>query len=140
MNMHTLILSDYDADKHQYKVKIGTDIGQFTGETVCQEVDYPHENSNVGYDLAEMKATIQYAKAKRKDYTSRAKGLQDFLNNMKNTRTFSENDYWVKQCLKEIRRLQNQAYEYRLYEERLKNGYRMKIIHRDEYFKRHGGQ
>lgn len=137
MKMHTLIENKYDEQQHLYEVTIGTDLGAFEGSVICQEVDYPHESSNVGYDLAEMKATMKYANAKRKAYRERAKALQDFLNNMSDTRTFNEQDFWVRQCKKEIDRLWQKTYEWRQFRERLDRGYRLKIESRDEYFKRH---
>jgi hypothetical protein len=139
MKMHTLIENKYDEQKHRYEVTIGTNMGYFTGAVTCREEDYAHENTNVGYDLAEMKATMKYAQAKRKVYTERAKALKHFLSNMSSTRTFDTTAYWVKQCRKEIDRLWREASEWRQFEERLKQGYRLKIESRDQYFKRREG-
>ena len=139
MKMHTLIENKYDEQQHRYEVTIGTDMGYFTGAVICREEDYAHENTNVGFDLAEMKATMKHAAAKRKLYRERAKALEHFLSNMSGTRTFDKNAYWVKQCKKEIDRLWHATYEWRQFEERLDRGYRLKIESRDEYFKRHEG-
>lgn len=91
---HTLI-ENYNTD-HIYVVTIGTDMGEFTGRVVCQPADYEHELKFFGYELAEMKAEIQYARAKRKFYNAQLSALTEFWRNMSNTRSYDLDAFWVK--------------------------------------------
>lgn len=95
MKRHTLI-ENKKINSHTYLVTIGTDIGEFTGAVECREEDYKYESSYFGYELAEIKAEISYAKAKRKYYGIQSKALNEFWGNMTKTRTYSMDDFWVK--------------------------------------------
>ena len=76
---HTLIHSGTAVDNpHQYHVTIGTDMGQFSGTVVCRSEDYKNESRYFGFELAEIKAEIQYARAKRNYYEAQLKALLSF--------------------------------------------------------------
>ena len=92
----TTLIENIMPNPHTYLVTIGTDIGQFTGVAVCREEDYPYESEYHGYELAEMKATIEYARAKRKYYDAKLKALTEFWREMSDTRTYNARDFWVK--------------------------------------------
>ena len=97
MKQQNLVNHCYNENTHTYSVTIGTPLGQFTGEATCRPEDQKHEVSYFGYDLADIKAHIKYARAQKQNYKTQIKGLQDFLNNMRSTRTYDECAFWVKQ-------------------------------------------
>lgn len=93
---HTLIETLHDADQHAYVVTIGTDMGQFTGAVQCREEDYGNESRYFGFELAEIKAEIEYARAQRNHWDARAKALSEFWKDMSQTRTYDIDAFWVK--------------------------------------------
>lgn len=93
---HTLIETLHDADQHAYVVTIGTDMGQFTGAAQCHEEDYGNESRYFGFELAEIKAEIEYARAQRNHWNTRAKALAEFWKEMSQTRTYDIDAFWVK--------------------------------------------
>lgn len=93
---HTLIESLHDAEQHAYLVTIGTDMGQFSGAVACREEDYNRELKYFGFELAEIKAEIEYARAIRKHWSARHKALQGYWFDMSQTRSYDEEAYWVK--------------------------------------------
>lgn len=93
---HTLIEAIHDEDQHAYVVTIGTAMGQFTGATQCREEDYGNESKYFGFELAELKAEIEYARAKRNYWDARAKALSEFWKDMSQTRTYNVDAFWVK--------------------------------------------
>ena len=94
--MHTLIDHVYNEATHSYSVTIGTDIGQFSGTVMCRPEDYQFEASYFGYELAELKAMVQYARAKRDFYNAQIAALARFWREMSSTRTYDTNAFWVK--------------------------------------------
>lgn len=95
MRKHTLI-ENIKPNPYTYLVTIGTDLGEFTGATECREEDWPHQSDMFGWTLAEIKAEIEYAKAKKAFYSAQLKALTEFWRNMAATRTYNANDFWVK--------------------------------------------
>lgn len=93
---HTLIETLHDADQHAYVVTIGTDMGQFTGAVLCREEDYDNESRYFGFELAEIKAEIEYARAQRNYWDARVKALREFWKDMSQTRTYNIDAFWVK--------------------------------------------
>ena len=100
---HTLIHSGVAVDNpHQYNVVIGTDMGQFSGTVICRPEDYAHESRFLGYELAEIKAEIEYARAKRKYYDAQLKALTEFWRDMMQTRTYDIDAFWVKKMRNKV--------------------------------------
>lgn len=105
---HTLIHSGTAVDNpHQYHVTIGTDIGQFSGTAVCRPEDYTNESRYFGFELAEIKAEIQYARAKRNYYEAQLKALTQFWGDMSTTRTYDIDAFWVKKMRAKIEDIKN---------------------------------
>ena len=101
MKKHTLI-ENIKIDAHTYLVTIGTDLGQFTGVVECREEDWQYESPYFGYGLAELKAEIEYARAKRKYYDAELKALTQFWRDMAHTRTYNVDAYWVKKLRQKV--------------------------------------
>lgn len=99
---YTLISAIRDKNNHTYTVTIGTDIGQFTGEVFCRPEDWERESRYFGLELAELKANILYARAKKNHYAAQIKALNEFYNNMRTTRTYNANAFWVKKLQEQI--------------------------------------
>lgn len=95
MKKHTLI-ENIKLDPHTYLVTIGTDMGQFTGAVECREEDWNHESRYFGFELAEIKAEIKYARAKRKYYDAELSALTEFWRDMTTTRSYDVDAFWVK--------------------------------------------
>lgn len=133
---HTLISHDYDADSHVYIVTIGTDMGQFTGAAMCQPEDYQYETKYTGWELAELKAEIEYARAKRNDYNAQTESLLRFWRDMSKTRTFDPNAYWVKQLKRRVDDLDKARNTWHDRVLALKELYRRKVVINDEMNKR----
>lgn len=93
---HKLIETLHDADQHTYVVTIGTDMGQFAGAVQCRKEDYGNESRYFGFELAEIKAEIDYARAQRNYWNARAKALSEFWKDMSQTRTYDIDAFWVK--------------------------------------------
>ena len=98
MKRHTLINNSYSDNK--YTVTIGTDIGTFTGEVICRPEDQPHRLDYFGWQLAEIKAEIQYTRAKSNYWKARAKALTEFWRDLSATRTYNPQAFWVKKIRK----------------------------------------
>ena len=94
--MYTLIEHTYNAETHTYYVTIGTDIGQFSGTVVCRPEDYRFEATYFGYEMAERKALIKYARAKRDYCKAQIEALARFWHEMSATRTYDPTAFWVK--------------------------------------------
>ena len=126
MRKHTLI-ENIKLDQHTYLITIGTDLGQFTGAVECREEDWEYESEYFGFELAEIKAEIEYARAKRNYYDAQLGALTQFWREMSATRTYDPNAYWVKKMRV---RVDDIAHKYRYWAERvkdLKEGYHAKI-------------
>lgn len=96
MNKPTLIENTYYESDHTYLVTIGTDMGEFTGYAQCEPADYDYESRYFGWELAEIKANLQYARAKRKYYNAQLKSLTEFWREMSATRNYNIDAFWVK--------------------------------------------
>lgn len=95
MRKHTLI-ENIKLDPHTYLVTIGTDIGQFTGAVECREEDWGYESKYFGFELAEIKAETEYARAKKRYYDAELRALTEFWRDMMTTRNYDQNAFWVK--------------------------------------------
>ena len=129
---HTLIDFTYDAITHTYLVRLGTDMGEFTGSAQCKPEDYDVEASYFGYELAEVKANIKYCKAQYHHWDARARALTEFWLAMSTTRTYSEKDFWVKKMRQEV----DDAFNKRTYwNDRyndLKEAYHYRVVEADK--------
>ena len=128
MKKHTLIETLYDEEQHAYVVTIGTDIGEFTGATQCREEDYKHEAKYFGFMLAEIKANIEYAKAKRNYWEAQIKALSSFWKNMEGTRSYDANAYWVKKIHMAIEEAKNKRKYWANEITQLKQNYYMRVV------------
>ena len=127
MKRHTLIDNSIIND-HDYCVTIGTDIGQFKGVAKCRPEDYKNESKYFGWELAEIKAEIEYARAKRKHYEAELKALTDFWRDMANTRTYDIDAYWVKKMRKKIDAVSEQREYWANQVNALKDAYHVNIV------------
>ena len=134
MRRHTLI-ENTKLGPHCYCVTIGTDIGQFTGVVECREEDYAFESQYFGWGLAELKAEIEYARAKKKHYTSMLEGLITFWCEMAETRTYDQNVFWVKKIAQRIDAYKTQEQFWKDRTNDLKEAYRVKIVSFDAFNK-----
>jgi len=134
MKQHTLI-ENIKPDSHSYLVTIGTDLGEFTGATVCREEDWAHESDIFGWTLAETKAEIEYAKAKKAFYSAQLKALTEFWRNMITTRTYNVDDFWVKKMRIKVDEVKARYDEWSARIQYLKRSYHNTIITRDLGFK-----
>lgn len=127
MKRHTLIKTLCDSNKHSYLITIGTDMGQFTGEVYCQMQDWDHESKYFGFELAEIKAEIEYAKAKRNHYEAQLKALTEFWRNMAQTRTYDIDAFWVKKMREKVSKIEIERQHWVEVIKDLKRAYYMKI-------------
>ena len=56
----------------------------------------------MGYELAEIKAEIGYARAQRDHWSARLKALTQFWRKMADTRNYDADAYWVKKMRKDV--------------------------------------
>ena len=137
MKKHTLIHSGVAVDNpHQYNVVIGTDMGQFSGTVICREEDYDHESKFFGFELAELKAEIEYAKAKKRFYDAQKQALSAFWIKMADTRTYNMDAFWVKKIRENIDALAEQKKYWTNRAAQLRNAYHIKIVTFDMLNKR----
>lgn len=119
-----------------YTVKIGTDIGEFTGEVFCRIEDRDHQSDYFGWELAEIKAEIQYARAKKKFYEAQLKSITEFWHEMAETRNYDPDAFWVIQMRKKV----NKIYDAKeLWVNRitaLKTNYYAKVLSMDAFAKK----
>lgn len=128
MNKHTLIHAGTAVDNpHKYNVVIGTDIGQFSGTVECREEDLDRESKFFGYELAEIKALIKYAKAKARHYNALWAELVNFWGEMSKTRTYDEDAFWVKKIAQRINEYEEKAREWKHLANDMKESYHVKI-------------
>lgn len=128
MKKHTLIHAGTAVDNpHKYNVVIGTDIGQFSGTVECKKEDFDHESRYFGYELAEIKALIKYARAKAKHYDALWQELVNFWKEMSQTRTYDEDAFWVKKIAQRIDEYDDKAREWKELARHMKETYHVKI-------------
>ena len=136
MRQHTLIDTYHDEETHAYCVTIGTDMGAFLGCVQCREEDYPHESQFFGFELAEIKAEIEYARAKRDHWNTQLLALNNYWRGMAGTRNYDGNAYWVKQLRHAVDHAADQR-DYWVDEiDALKRTYLTTIIARDKLMKK----
>ena len=126
MRKHTLI-ENIKLDPHTYLVTIGTDIGQFTGVVECHEEDYAFESQYFGWELAELKAEIEYAKAKKRYYDAELRALTEFWRDMTTTRNYDQNAFWVKKIRAKVDDVESKKRFWTLRVQYLKECYHLKI-------------
>ena len=129
MKKHTLLHVGIAAhNPHQYNVVIGTDMGQFSGTVVCRKEDYKYESTYFGFELAEIKAEIQWARAKRNHWNARLKALTDYANAMCSTNSYGTNGYqWAGILLKHIEEAESECENWRNRIDAMKRLYHHKI-------------
>lgn len=137
MKKHTLI-ENIKLDPHTYLVTIGTDMGQFTGAVECREEDWGHESQYFGFELAEHKAEIEYARAKKRFYDAQVKALGGFWADMMNTRTYDVDAYWVKKIRARVDEVEYKRKYWRDRVNDLREAYHIKIVNFDIANKRRG--
>ena len=81
-------------------------MGQFSGTVEIRPEDEPCRSNYFGWELAEIKANIQYARAKKKYYNAQLRALKEFWNNMSKTRTYDDTAFWVKKIEQQIKDLE----------------------------------
>ena len=127
MRRSTLIKNDISADGRLYNVIIGTDMGQFSGTVEIRPEDEPYRSNYFGWELAEIKANIQYARAKKKYYDAQLRALKEFWGNMSKTRTYDDTAFWVKKIEQQIEDLELTAKWWKNRIDYLKETYHLKI-------------
>jgi hypothetical protein len=127
MKKHTLI-ENIKLDPHTYLITIGTEIGQFTGTAVCREEDWDRESQYFGFELAEIKAEIAYARAKRNRYEAQLKALTEFWRDMMTTRNYDQNAFWVKKMRLKVDGIESQMQFWADRVKYLKETYHLKIV------------
>lgn len=133
MTKHTLIHAGIAIDNpHLYNVVIGTDMGQFSGSVECREEDFDHESKYFGFELAEIKAEIKYARAKAKYYDALWQELANFWRAMSQTRTYDSNAFWVKKIAQRVNEYDDKAREWKELARHMKETYHAKIQTFDE--------
>ena len=134
MNKHTLIHAGTAVDNpHQYNVIIGTDIGQFSGTVECKAEDWGRESKFFGFELAEIKANIKYARAKKKHFEAQLCALKEFWGNMSKTRTYDDTAFWVKKIEQQIEELEGTVKWWKGRIQFLQESYHLKIITFDSF-------
>ena len=129
MKKHTLIHSGVAVDNpHQYNVVIGTDMGQFSGTVICREEDYDHESKFFGFELAELKAEIEYARAKKRFYSAQQKALQEFWRDMSSTRTYDIDAFWVKKMRERLDIIDEKRIYWTTRVAHLRNVYHVRVV------------
>lgn len=124
---HTLIKA-IRTDDHVYLVTIGTDLGNFTGMVKCREEDWDHESQYFGFELAEHKAEIAWARAKKKECEARMGALTRFWAEMSKTRTFDQDAFWVKKIAKRIDELSWERHDWGHRIDKMKDAYHVKLV------------
>ena len=129
MKRHTLIHAGIGVDNpHQYNVTIGTDMGQFSGTVECKPADYENESKFFGFELAELKAEIAYAREKRKYYEAQQRALAEFWIRMAETRCYDMEAFWVKKMREQVDILDDKREFWTTRVEQLKKAYHIKVL------------
>lgn len=93
---YKLINSSFDPVQGVSKVTIGTRFGNFTA-SVLVHPDEEYVSSFFGCSLAECKALRMAEMAAARQYRAELKGLEDYLKLLKDTWSYNENDFHVRQ-------------------------------------------
>lgn len=128
MKKPTLIKNGISVDGRLYNVVIGTDIGQFSGTVEIRPEDELYRSDYFGWELAEIKANIKYAKAKKQYYAAQMQALKKFWGEMSKTRTYNNDAFWVKKIEQELETIEahHRYWKHRI--DYLKENYRLKVI------------
>lgn len=127
MKKHTLI-KNMKPNEHAYLVTIGTDMGLFTGLVECREEDWDYESRYFGFELAEIKAEIEYAKAKRRYYNAQLESLTWYWRDMSDTRTYNVDAFWVNKLRERVNEIDNKRKFWTDRIKYLKECYHLKIV------------
>lgn len=136
MKNYKLLYASFDLETGISTVTIGTDLGEFTGETTCKDSDRENMSQIFGCEVAELKAWRKYAKARAAVEGYKLKALKDFCAKMEKTRTFDSNAYWYKQLLVEMRDTKEKRNHWRMTVERISQGIQRTIVARELGLKR----
>ena len=128
MKKPTLIKNGISVDGRLYNVIIGTDIGQFSGTVEIRSEDESHRSNYFGWELAEIKANIKYAKAKKRNCEAQLKSLKEFWGNMSKTRTYDDTAFWVKKISQQIEELEGTVKGWKGRIRFLQESYHLKIV------------
>lgn len=130
--MYKLISAKYDTETMASIVTIGTDLGIFEGIVTIREEDVPYASRYFGCELAELKAYINYAKAKMKYYRAQKKALVDFFKTMKDTRTWDAEAYYVYQLDRHIQEVNDNYHRWKRIVNQCNDSYHKLVIDRDK--------
>lgn len=130
--MYKLISAKYDTETMASIVTIGTDLGIFEGIVTIREEDVPYASRYFGCELAELRAYINYAKAKVKYYSAQRTALVNFYKTMKDTREFNTNAYYVKQLDRHIQEVTEQKNSWNRIVHECQKAYHKLVLRRDE--------
>jgi len=133
MKRPTLIKNGISVDGRQYNVIIGTDMGQFSATVEIRPEDESCRSNYFGWELAEIKANIKYARAKKKYYDAQVKVLKEFWGNMSKTRTYDDAAFWVKKIEQQIEDLELTVKWWKNKINYLKETYHLKITTFDSF-------
>lgn len=98
-------------DKISY-VEISSDLGTFSGETICREEDLDHVSRYFGCQIAEGKAVRKLAKAKVRQLKAQRDALQRALNRIEAKYENEEYAYWQVQMRREIKNYEKEIQEF----------------------------
>lgn len=98
---YTLTYAHFDPVSGESKVKIGTRFGNFEA-TVFVHPDEENVSSFFGCSLAECKALRFAEMAAARQYRAELKALEDYHNLLKNTWSYDENDFHIRQLKRMI--------------------------------------
>ena len=130
--MYKLISAKYDTETMASIVTIGTDLGIFEGIVTIREEDVPYASRYFGCELAELRAYINYAKAKVKHYSVQRIALVNFYKTMKDTREFSSGAYYIKQLDRHIQEITEHKNSWNRIVHQCQKEYHKLILRRDE--------
>ena len=123
---------NYDADTGVSTAILYTDMGQCEGIAKLHPEDREHDSNYFGCAIAELRAEIVYCQRRAQHAREEAHTLRKFYNLMKNTRTFTENAYYVKHLNKEIERKYEEANLWKDRAAAIKTMIRLRIVARDK--------
>lgn len=102
------IASDYNEKTGLSIVTISTDLGMFTGTAKLHPEDAEIASHFAGCRYAEMRAGIKYMKAKSRTAKYALKPLKYIYNNLKQMKTYNNNNKGIKMLEKEIYLLEDE--------------------------------
>lgn len=128
---YKLIHSSFDPATGISKVTIGTRFGNFTA-SVKTIADEKYVSSFFGCSLAECKALRLAEKAAARQYRAELKGLEDYFNLLKDTWSYNENDFHIRQLKRLIEKKKMDLRIAKHNAEALQIAYHNNIVDRDK--------